>query len=252
MTTRWKLIIEYHGAGFSGWQRQDVDISVQQVIEDAVFKLSGERVTLHVAGRTDAGVHALGQVAHMDLQKNYPDFTIRNALNVHVRPHPVSILHAEVVSPEFHARFSAIRRHYRYVILNRPAPPAVGDGFVWHIPHELDIDAMRQAAGFIIGHHDFSSFRAANCQAKTPMRTVDTCNITRDGDRIIIDISARSFLHHMVRNIVGTLRKIGDGSWSPEYMKTILDARDRTVAGPTSPADGLFFMRVDYTETGSK
>lgn len=252
MTTRWKLTIEYDGSGFSGWQRQETDLSVQQVIEDAIFKLSGEQVTLHVAGRTDAGVHALGQVAHMDLCKDFPDFTIRNAINFHTRPHRVSVVNAESVTPEFHARFDAFKRHYRYIILNRPAPPAVGAGYMWHIPHDLDVDAMRKAATFLIGHHDFTSFRAAECQAKTPMRTLDTCSITREGDKIYIDVSARSFLHHMVRNIVGTLRKIGDGSWPAERMHDILHARDRTVAGPTCPAEGLYFMRVDYTDTGSK
>ena len=252
MTTRWKITLEYDGAAFHGWQRQENLISVQQVVEEAIFKLSGETVTLHVAGRTDAGVHALGQVAHFDLQKQFPAFTVRNGLNAHVRPHLVSIVAAEEAHPEFHARFDAKNRFYKYILCNRAPPPVIGAGYAWHVPHELDISAMQKAADHLLGQHDFTSFRAVECQAKSPVRTLDKCEIVREGENIVFYFEARSFLHHQVRNIVGTLRKVGDGSWSPDCIPDILQAKDRSAAGPTAPPQGLFFMKVDYTETGSK
>ncbi len=250
--TRWKITLEYDGAGFHGWQRQDRDISVQQVVEEAIFKMSGEEVVVTAAGRTDAGVHALGQVAHFDLQKEFPAFTIRNGLNALVRPHLVSILSAEEVSPEFHARFDARNRAYRYVICNRSAPPAVGHGYCWHVHHDLDIAIMQKAADVLIGTHDFTSFRAVDCQSKSPVKTMDLCKVAREGENVVFYFEARSFLHHQVRNIVGTLKKIGEGAWPLEIMPKILAARDRTAAGPTAPPQGLFFVKVDYTETGSK
>lgn len=249
---RWKLTIEYDGGDFVGWQSQISGNSVQDVIERAIFKLSGENARLHVAGRTDSGVHALGQVAHFDLEKDFKDYEVRNALNVHMMPHKVSILKAEKVSDEFHARFGAQKRTYRYIILNRQAPTAIGREYVWHVRKALDVDRMRQGAQYLLGHHDFTSFRDAECQAKSPDRTLDVLNITRDGDRIYVDVEAKSFLHHQVRNIVGTLKRVGDGSWEPIKVKEILEARDRRVAGPTAPAQGLFFVSVHYDEIGSK
>lgn len=243
---RWKLTLEYDGNDFVGWQSQINGTSVQNVVEEAVFRLSGERLRLQVAGRTDSGVHALGQVAHMDLPKDYEEHEVRNALNVHVRPHKVTILKAEKVPQEFHARFGAQKRTYRYVILNRAAPTSIGREYMWHIPKKLDIEAMRAAAKFLQGHHDFTSFRDTECQAKSPVRTLDVLRITADGDKIYIDVEARSFLHHQVRNMVGTLKRVGDGSWPPEKVKEILEALDRRVAGPTAPAQGLFFVSVDY------
>lgn len=251
-TQRWKLTIEYDGSGFFGWQRQAEGFSVQQVLEESAFKLCGQEVRLHTAGRTDSGVHALGQVAHVDLPAKYDATAVRNALNVHSRPHAVSVVNAEPVSNEFHARFNAVRRYYRYVIFNRSAPPVIGRQYAWHIGRTLDIDKMRHGAKHLIGVHDYTSFRATACQAKSPVRSIDSLEITRDGDKIFFDINGRSFLHHQVRNIVGTLRKIGDGSWEPDVVLDILAAKKREACGPTAPPEGLFFMRVDYEDTGSK
>jgi tRNA pseudouridine38-40 synthase len=248
---RYKLTIEYDGTDFAGWQRQDGPISVQQVLEESVFKFSGEEVTLHVAGRTDSGVHALGQVAHFDLVKEFPEKTVRNALNFHSRPHLLSVLKAEKVSEEFHARFGAVKRHYRYIICNRRPPPAIGSKYAWHVPYTLDLELMQKAADVLVGHHDFTSFRATVCQAKSPVKTIDRITIMRHGDQVFIDVTAPSFLHHQIRNIVGTLKKIAEGRWPPDCMPEILEARDRTRAGPTAPPGGLFFVRVDYTATGN-
>lgn len=253
MIQRWKLTIEYDGHGFVGWQSQDNGVSVQQTLEHAVFRLSGQQVRLHVAGRTDSGVHALGQVAHFDLEdKDYTEHEMRNALNVYVRPHHVSVVKAEKVSEEFHARFGAQKRYYRYVIINRPSPPSIGHQYAWHIHKPLDIEAMRQAITHLLGTHDFSSFRASECQAKSPIRTLDKIEIIPDGEKIYFDVEARSFLHHQVRNIMGTLKRVGDGSWHPDKMLEILAAKSRAAAGPTAPAKGLFFIKVDYDDNFSK
>lgn len=249
---RWKLTIEYDGGFFVGWQRQDIPNSVQQVLEEAIFKLSGSHARLHVAGRTDSGVHALAQVAHFDLEKNYAEHEMRNALNVFSRPHPVAVIKAEKVSSDFHARFSALTRSYRYVICNRNAPPMIGKQYMWHVGRTLDIPLMEQAVECLIGVHDYSSFRAIKCQAKHAIRSIEYIKFTREGDHLYIDCEARSFLHHQVRNIVGTLKKIGEGKWPAERMKEILDARDRSLAGPTAPAQGLYFVKVTYPEIGSK
>jgi len=249
---RWKLTIEYDGNDFVGWQSQAQGISVQQVIEKAAFNLSGEQVRIHVAGRTDSGVHALGQVAHIDFTKDYNANEVRNALNVYVRPHAVAILKAEKVPQEFHARFSAKKRTYRYVILNRLAPTAIGRSYVWHVHRTLDLDKMREAAKHFLGTHDFSTFRASECQAKSPLRTLDKLEITHEGDRIYFDVEAKSFLHHMVRNMVGTLKRVGDGTYEPDIIPQMLAAKDRRAGGPTAPSQGLFFVSVDYEETGSK
>lgn len=252
MMQRWKITIEYDGGGFVGWQRQDIPNSVQQVLEEAITKLSGETRRLHGAGRTDSGVHATAQVAHFDMEKDYAPHAVRNALNVHSRPHPLSVIKAEKVSDEFHARFSALGRSYRYVICNRWAPPSIGRDYMWHVGRELDIPLMEQAAQYLLGTHDYSSFRASACQAKHAIRSIDKIEFLRDGDKLYIDFEARSFLHHQVRNMVGTLKKIGEGSWAPESMKEILEAKQRAAAGPTAPSEGLFFTGVLYPDTGSK
>lgn len=253
MTQRWKILIEYDGTDFVGWQRQAEGHSVQSVLQEAIFKLSGEHVSLTAAGRTDSGVHALGQVAHFDLQKDYSAKAVRDAINIHVLPHEVSVLKAEPVSPDFHARFDAVKRYYRYTICNRRPPPRINRTFMWHCKHPLDIEAMQKAADVLVGEkRDFTSFRALVCQAKSPVRSIDSFEIKREGDLVHFDISAQSFLHHQVRNIVGTLQRIGDGAWPWEKMKEILEAKDRTVAGPTAPPTGLFFLKVDYKDSGSK
>lgn len=243
---RWKLTIEYDGRGFSGWQKQPHHISVQQAIEQAIHQLSGETVKVTVAGRTDAGVHARGQVAHMDLQKDMEPERLRLAITALARPHPTVILMAEKVHETFHARFDAVERAYQYRIINRRPPLSFDKGLAWHVLKPLDVPAMQQAAVHLLGKHDFTSFRAVGCQAKHPIRAIDAIHITQQGDDVRIDVVAKSFLYHQVRNMVGTLVKIGIGDWQPDDMKTILEARDRTLAGPTAPPDGLYFMRVNY------
>ncbi len=252
-TQRWKLTIEYDGTDFAGWQRQDNVPSVQGSIEAAIEKFCGERVTVHVAGRTDAGVHALGQVAHIDLMRKSDEKTVRDAINFHLRPLPISIVSAEAAADDFHARFSATWRVYAYRILcNRRAAPAMGGRHVWHHSRDLDIDAMNKAAKHLIGTHDFTSFRAAECQAKSPVRSLERLEITEDkshpmlGRHLVMWAEARSFLHHQIRNFAGTLALVGEGKWQPEEVKAVLEARDRTKAGPMAPASGLHLVRVDY------
>lgn len=247
--SRWKLTLEYDGTNFSGWQRQNHALSVQQVVEEAIEKFSGEKVTLHAAGRTDAGVHAYAQAAHFDLNKETEADTVRDAVNFHVRPHKVSILEAKAVSNEFHARFSALSRSYRYKILNRRAPPALFDEHVWHVPKPLNIEAMQQAAQLLIGQHDFSTFRAQDCQSNSPIKTLDQLEIKKEGELVIVQTKARSFLYHQVRNMVGTLVMVGNGQWSLENFKAAFAACDRTKGGPTAPAQGLFFWQVEYPTT---
>jgi tRNA pseudouridine38-40 synthase len=244
--TRWKLTIEYDGGPFMGWQCQAHGASVQAEIEGAIERFSGERARVHVAGRTDAGVHALAQVAHVDLDRETDGRTVREALNAHLRPNPIAILSAEAVSPDFHARLSAKRRHYRYLVLNRPARPALDMGRVWHVPQTLDRAAMREAARPLLGRHDFTSFRAALCQAKSPIRTLDRLDIDEDRDRIVFSVEARSFLHHQVRNMVGSLILVGRGKWRPAQVGEALEARDRSAAGPTAPPHGLYLVGIDY------
>lgn len=248
MSELWALLIEYDGTGFAGWQMQAAGIpSIQQVLEDAASRLlSGEPVASIVAGRTDAGVHALGQVAQIALPPRWQPERVREALNYHMKPHPVVVLQAARVSDDWNARFSATARHYRYVILNRRARPGVDAAYVWHVPTPLDAGLMQDAARYLLGKHDFSSFRAAACQAKSPLRTLDRLDLRREGDRIIVEASARSFLHHQVRNMVGTLRWFGEGRYEPAAMAGILAARSRTRAGITAPASGLFLTKVSY------
>lgn len=243
---RYKMTIEYDGEPFAGWQLQATALTVQGVLEDAVFALSRVRPTVHAAGRTDAGVHARGQVAHVDLERHWDTRILRNAINAHLRPHPVSVLAIETAGQDFHARFSAIRRSYLYRIANRPAPLALERGKAWWHPVTLDHGAMHEAAQALIGKHDFTTFRAAACQAQSPMKTLDRIDIARNGDMIEVTVEARSFLHHQVRSMVGSLKLVGEGKWRIGDIKDALLARDRTRCGPVAPPTGLYLMRVDY------
>jgi tRNA pseudouridine38-40 synthase len=243
---RYRLLVEYDGTPFNGWQRQDKGMSVQGVLEAAVEKLCGEACTLHAAGRTDAGVHASGQVAHVDLPRDYPADTVRDALNYHMKPKPVAVVAAELVGDDFHARFSATGRAYLYRIINRRAPLALEQHRAWWVPVALDADSMAEGARRLLGHHDFTTFRASECQAKSPMKTLDVLDVTRMGEEIRIVAEARSFLHHQVRNMVGTLKLVGEGKWSPDDMSRALAAKDRTKGGPTAPAAGLVLTGVRY------
>ncbi len=245
---RYRLLVEYDGSPFVGWQRQDNGPSVQGVLEAAVEKLCGHRINIYAAGRTDAGVHATGQVAHVDLPKDYPAETVRAALNYHVGSKPVAVVEAEAVGDDFHARFSATGRRYLYRILNRRAPPALERHRVLWLPMDLDAEAMHAAAQRLIGHHDFSTFRARDCQAQSPMKTLDVLSVARMGDEIHVVAEARSFLHHQVRNMVGTLQLVGRGSWTADRMSEALDARDRKAGGPTAKPDGLYLTGVRYEE----
>ena len=243
---RYRLTLEYDGGPFVGWQRQDNGPSVQGALEAAIEKLSGERVTVTGAGRTDAGVHALGQVAHFDLVKTFEPGKVRDALNYHLRPDPVSVLEAAAVGEEFHARFSATARHYLFRILNRRSPPALEAGKVWHVSPKLDAEAMHAAAQFLVGQHDFTTFRAAECQAQSPVKTLDRLDVSQRGEEIHIEASARSFLHHQIRSFTGTLKLVGEGKWQPRDVKKALEARDRTACGPVSPPEGLYLVRIIY------
>ncbi len=243
---RWKLTVEYDGAGLVGWQRQDNGPSVQAALETAIHGFCGETVTVHGAGRTDAGVHAWGQVAHADIAKPCDADTVRDALNAHLRPSPIAVLEAQAVDGDFHARFSATGRAYLYRIVNRRAPPALEAGRAWHIPTPLDADAMHDAARALIGKHDFTSFRASLCQAKSPVKTLTALDVARDGDLVLIRARARSFLHHQVRNIVGTLMLVGAAKWTRADVEVALAARDRAAAGQTAPAHGLYLTEVLY------
>jgi tRNA pseudouridine38-40 synthase len=243
---RYKLTIEYDGEPFVGWQSQPGQTSVQDCLEKAVTVINGEAAAVMGAGRTDAGVHALGQVAHVDLVKVWDPFKLRNALNGNLRPHPISVLEAMPVPDDFHARYSATRRHYLYRILNRRSPPALDRGKVWWLPVDLDIGAMHEAAQHLVGHHDFTTFRAAGCQAKSPMKTLDRLDVARYGELIEIRTDARSFLHNQVRSMVGTLKLVGEGKWRPREVKSALAARDRSGCGPVAPPEGLYLLRVQY------
>ena len=243
---RYRLTIEYDGRPFCGWQRQADKLSVQQALEEAIARFSGETVTTQAAGRTDAGVHALGQVAHFDLEREWDPFKIREALNFHLKPHPVAVLEADSVGLDFEARFSATARSYEYRILNRRARPALDEGKVWHVPVQLDADAMHTAAQLILGRHDFSTFRAAECQANSPIRTLDLFSVSREADMVIVRAKARSFLHSQVRSMVGSLKLVGDAKWPPEDFRAALDAADRSRCGPLAPPDGLYLTAVDY------
>lgn len=244
--SRYKLTLEYDGGGLVGWQRQDNGPSVQQALEEAVAKFCGESVTAHAAGRTDAGVHATGQVAHVDIARDTTPETVRDALNFHLKPAAIAVLAAEAVGDDFHARFSATGRSYLYRIVNRRAPLALERGRAWAVTAPLDVDAMHRAAQLLVGHHDFTSFRAALCQAASPVKTLDRLDVMRHGPEIAIIAEARSFLHHQVRNMVGTLKLVGEGKWRPADVARALATRDRAAAGPTAPPDGLYLTGVRY------
>jgi tRNA pseudouridine38-40 synthase len=244
--TRYKLTLEYDGGGFVGWQRQDNGPSVQEALEKAVAAFCGEVVTSFAAGRTDAGVHALGQVAHFDLEKETTADTVRDALNFHLKPAPIAVLKAEAVTADFHARFSAKARLYRYRIVNRRPPLALDRGHAWLVWGELDAAAMQDAAQVLVGHHDFTSFRATLCQAKSPVKTLDLLEVRREGEEIFVNARAQSFLHHQVRNMVGTLKLVGEGKWTKADVAAALAARNRTAGGPTAPPEGLYLTEVWY------
>jgi tRNA pseudouridine38-40 synthase len=244
--TRFKFTLEYDGGDFVGWQRQENGMSVQQVLEEAVFKTCAETVTAHAAGRTDAGVHATGQVAHVDVEKEFTPDKLQAALNFHLRPWPVSIIHSELAPPDFHARFSATGRAYLYRIINRRPPLALEVGRAWLVNAPLNAAAMHDAAQVLVGKHDFSTFRASLCQAQSPVKTLTRLSVSRAGEEIDIIAEARSFLHHQVRNMVGTLRLVGEGKWSRDDVRAALEAHDRTKGGPTAPPQGLYLTGVKY------
>lgn len=246
--TRFALLIEYDGRPFMGWQRQSHGPSVQQVIEDAVFAITGETCAVHAAGRTDAGVHARGMRAHVEIEKPLTSFRLMEALNARMRPHPVAILGCEAVAADWHARFSCIRRRYEYVIERRRAPLTFDAGLAWRVPQPLDIDAMREAAAVLVGRHDFTTFRSAHCQADSPVRTLDVLDVVERGTRLHIHASARSFLHHQVRSMVGCLVLVGQDRWSVGDMAAALAARDRAALGLNAPPDGLYFLGADYPD----
>lgn len=243
---RFRIVVEYDGRPFMGWQRQAHGPSVQAAIEDAAQKICQEQTAVHAAGRTDAGVHALGMVAHLDVARTITPFRLMEALNACLRPHPVAILACEPVPGDFHARFSCRARHYEYRIVNRRAPLTLDAGRAWRISATLDADLMHDAAQHLVGRHDFTTFRSAHCQADSPLRTLDRLDVRRTGDRISIFASARSFLHHQVRSMVGCLALVGEGKWTAQDLKSALDAQDRAALGFNAPPDGLYFSRADY------
>ena len=243
---RYKLIIEYDGAPFAGWQIQAESLTVQGVLTAAVAAMSGETALVQGAGRTDAGVHARGQVAHVDLGRDWEADTVRDALNAHLRPHPVAVLAAERVADDFNARTSAVKRHYLYCIINRRADLTLDAGHAWRVPRPLDAAAMHAAAQALVGKHDFTTFRSTECQANSPIKTLDRLDVSRDADEIAVTASARSFLHSQVRSMVGSLVAVGEGRWSAGHLAAALEARDRAACGQVAPPDGLYLMRVDY------
>jgi len=244
--SRYKILLEYDGTGFVGWQRQENGYSVQQAIEEALEKFTGQSVKVFGAGRTDSGVHALGQVAHFTLDREETADTVRKALNFHLKPTAIAVLEAAPVDDDFDARLSATGRHYVYRITNRRSPLTLERGFNWWVPVPLDADAMDDAAKGLIGKHDFTSFRATNCQATSPVKTLDSLDVSREGDVIAFDVRARSFLHHQVRNFVGTLKLVGEGKWTAADVTAALAQKKRAAAGPTAPAEGLYLVEVTY------
>lgn len=244
--TRFALTVEYDGRPFMGWQRQDHGPSVQQAIEDAAFVVTGETVVVHAAGRTDAGVHGLGMRAHLDIDREITPFRLMEALNARLRPHPVAVLDCIAVADDWHARFSCLARHYEYRIVTRRAPLTWEKGLAWRIPAKLDARAMHEAAQLLVGRRDFTTFRSAHCQSESPVKTLDRLDVSRDGDRLLVHASARSFLHHQVRSMVGCLGLVGQGKWSARDLRDALEARDRSRLGLNAPPDGLFFVRADY------
>jgi tRNA pseudouridine38-40 synthase len=246
--TRWRLTIEYDGGPFMGWQRQDHGPSVQQALEEALFRMTGELAAVHAAGRTDAGVHALAMSAHVEIEKTLSAHRLREGLNALVRPNPISVLAVEPVADDWHARFWCIGRRYLYRILNRRAPPALDRGRAWHIAVPLDVEAMQQGAALLVGRHDFTTFRSVQCQSESPVKTLDRLEVCRDGEEVRIEAAARSFLHHQVRSMAGCLALVGRGQWEPQDIRRALEARDRAALGLNAPAHGLYFVEAVYPE----
>lgn len=244
--TRFQLIVEYDGRPYMGWQRQPHGPSVQQAIEEAVRDITGEQVTLHAAGRTDAGVHALAMSAHVEIARPIGAFRLAEGINARLRPQPVAILKAEPVADDWHARFSCVGRRYLYRIVNRRAPLALEAGRAWRVLAMLDAAAMHEAAQILVGRHDFTTFRSAHCQAESPVKTLDRLDVSRDGDAILIRAEARSFLHHQVRSMVGCLQLVGRGKWNASDLEAALQARDRAALGLNAPSDGLYFVEALY------
>ena len=244
--TRWRLIIEYDGGPFMGWQRQEHGPSVQQALEEALQRMTGEQSAFIAAGRTDAGVHALAMSAHVDVTKSLTPHRLREGLNALVRPQPISVLEVSEVADDWHARFSCVGRRYRYRILNRRAPPALDAGRVWHIAVPLELEAMQEGAALLIGRHDFTTFRSAQCQSDSPVKTLDRLDVIRVGEEIHVEAAARSFLHHQVRSMVCCLALVGRGQWRPEDIRTALEARDRAALGFNAPPHGLYFVEAIY------
>lgn len=246
--TRWRFTVEFDGTPFMGWQRQEHGPSVQQAIEEAIERMTGEEARLHCAGRTDSGVHGLAMTAHADIEKELDAHQLREGLNALLRPDPVAITATEPVDDEFHARFSCVGRRYLYRILNRRAPPTLLRERVWHIPQDLDVDAMARAATYLEGRHDFTTFRSVHCQAQSPEKTLDILTVQREGEEIHIRAAARSFLYHQVRSMVGTLSLVGRGQWTPEQVKEALEAKDRQALGLNAPPEGLYFVKAVYED----
>jgi tRNA pseudouridine38-40 synthase len=244
--TRWKLTIEYDGGPFMGWQRQEHGPSVQQALEEALQRMTGEGAQFIAAGRTDAGVHALAMSAHIDVERGLTPHRLREGLNALVRPHPISVLEVEQVADDWHARFSCTGRRYLYRILNRRAPPALDAGRVWHIAVPLDLAAMREGAAFLVGRHDFTTFRSAQCQSDSPVKTLDRLKVSKLGEEIHVTAAARSFLHHQVRSMVGCLALVGRSQWRTDDMRKALEARDRSALGFNAPPQGLYFVEAIY------
>ena len=245
---RYRLTIEYDGGPYRGFQAQAELPSVQGAIEAAVLGFTGETVRIHAAGRTDTGVHATGQVIHLDLTRDWKPEVVMNALNAHLVPQPVAVLDAVVVADDWHARFSARARRYQYRILNRPAPPALDRGKVWHVKKPLDAAAMQDAAQVLVGHHDFTTFRDMQCQAKSPMKTLDVASVRREGEMVLLEFASRSFLHRQVRSMAGSIVEVGVGRWTKGDLAAALEAKDRRACGPVAPADGLYFTGVRYED----
>ena len=244
--TRFRLSVEFDGGPFMGWQRQAHGPSVQQAIEEAVAAVTGEQVISHAAGRTDAGVHALAMSAHVDIGKAITAFRLMEGVNALIRPNPIAIIGCETVPDDWHARFSCVGREYLYRIINRRAPLTLERGRAWRIARDLDADAMHDAAQLLVGHHDFTTFRSAHCQAESPVKTLDRLNVRREGDQLLVEAAARSFLHHQVRSMVGCLAMVGQGQWSAADLKAALEAKDRAALGLNAPPDGLYFVKANY------
>lgn len=243
---RYRVTLEYDGSHFVGWQAQTTGNSVQSTLEKAITAFSGEQVRVHAAGRTDAGVHALAMVAHFDLERSFEIIRVLGALNFYMRESGAIVIDAQEVDPDFHARFSCVRRSYLYRVINRKAPLTLDLGKAWHVIAPLDAEAMNEAAQHLVGHHDFTTFRHAQCQSKSPMKTLDHLSVEREGNEIFFHAFARSFLHHQVRSMVGTLKLVGEGKWSADQVKAALEARDRQALGLNAPPDGLYFVAADY------